>query len=119
MKTLARSDPEFVRGAGRAGTTRPARQRRSSIRRFAPFFGVRELAGFTLADVWPHLDLKTLFRLHWGGKGVKDEAWERLQQDEFLPRLKRMQQDAEETGVAASRAFATGFSRSTAMATMW
>jgi 5-methyltetrahydrofolate--homocysteine methyltransferase len=63
----------------------------------APFFGVRELADFTLADVWPHLDLKTLFRLHWGGKGVKDEAWEQLQQEEFLPRLKRMQEEAEQT----------------------
>ncbi|MCC6704567.1 MAG: dihydropteroate synthase, partial [Thermomicrobiales bacterium] len=64
----------------------------------APFLGVKELDDFTLADVWPHLDLKTLFRLHWGGKGVKDEAWERLQQDEFLPRLERMQREAEETG---------------------
>ena len=43
---------------------------------------------FALDDVWPHLDLKTLFRLHWGGKGVKDEAWEALQRDEFLPRLR-------------------------------
>jgi 5-methyltetrahydrofolate--homocysteine methyltransferase len=64
----------------------------------APFFGVRELTDFTLADVWPHLDLKTLFRLHWGGKGVKDEAWEALQQEEFLPRLHRMQAEAEATG---------------------
>jgi 5-methyltetrahydrofolate--homocysteine methyltransferase len=52
----------------------------------------------TLAELWPHLDLKTLFRLHWGGKGVKDEAWERLQAEEFLPRLQRMQAEAEATG---------------------
>jgi 5-methyltetrahydrofolate--homocysteine methyltransferase len=64
----------------------------------APYWGVREMNGFTLADVWPHLDLKTLFRLHWGGKGVKDEAWEELQQTEFLPRLKEMQAEAEQTG---------------------
>jgi 5-methyltetrahydrofolate--homocysteine methyltransferase len=63
-----------------------------------PFWGVIEPTDFTLADVWPHLDLKTLFRLHWGGKGVKDEAWDALQQDEFLPRLRRMQADAEATG---------------------
>ena len=42
--------------------------------------------------------MKTLFRLHWGGKGLKDEAWEALQRDEFLPRLARMQKEAEETG---------------------
>jgi 5-methyltetrahydrofolate--homocysteine methyltransferase len=63
-----------------------------------PFWGVEEMNGFTLADIWPHLDLKTLFRLHWGGKGVKDEAWEQLQNQEFLPRLRSMQQEAEVTG---------------------
>ncbi|CAN5610450.1 methionine synthase [soil metagenome] len=63
----------------------------------APFYGVRSLADFTLRDIWPHLDLKTMFRLHWGGKGVKDEAWETLQREEFYPRLKAMQEDAEKT----------------------
>ena len=69
-----------------------------------PFWGVRELTDFTYADIWPHLDLKTLFRLHWGGKGVKDEAWEKLQQEEFLPRLAAMERDAEETGWLMPRA---------------
>lgn len=62
-----------------------------------PFWGVADLDDFALADVWPHLDLKTLFRLHWGGKGVKDEAWEDLQNQEFLPRLQSMQREAEAT----------------------
>jgi 5-methyltetrahydrofolate--homocysteine methyltransferase len=68
-----------------------------------PFLGVREMNGFSLPDVWPHLDLKTLFRLHWGGKGVKDEAWDELQNQEFLPRLQSMQQEAEATGWIAPR----------------
>ncbi len=68
-----------------------------------PFWGVVEPTDFSLADVWPHLDLKTLFRLHWGGKGVKDDAWEALQNEEFLPRLKAMQAEAEETGWLAPR----------------
>lgn len=63
-----------------------------------PFWGAREMPDVALANVWPHLDLKTLFRLHWGGKGVKDEAWEALQQDEFLPRLARMQTEASTAG---------------------
>lgn len=63
-----------------------------------PFWGIREPVDFTIADVWPHLDLKTLFRLHWGGKGLKDEAWDEIQQLEFLPRLEAMQQEAERTG---------------------
>ena len=63
-----------------------------------PFWGAREMEEIRLEDVWPHLDLKTLFRLHWGAKGVKDEAWEALQRDDFLPRLERMQRDAIERG---------------------
>jgi 5-methyltetrahydrofolate--homocysteine methyltransferase len=63
-----------------------------------PFWGAREMDGVALSDVWAHLDLKTLFRLHWGGKGVKDEAWEELQRDDFLPRLARMQREAVEQG---------------------
>jgi 5-methyltetrahydrofolate--homocysteine methyltransferase len=59
-----------------------------------PFWGAREMTGIDLADVWPHLDLKTLFRLHWGGKGLKDDAWLAIERDEFLPRLKRMQREA-------------------------
>jgi 5-methyltetrahydrofolate--homocysteine methyltransferase len=59
-----------------------------------PFWGAREMEGIRLEEVWPHLDLKTLFRLHWGAKGVKDEAWEALQRDDFLPRLERMQSEA-------------------------
>jgi 5-methyltetrahydrofolate--homocysteine methyltransferase len=63
-----------------------------------PFWGAREMDRIALNDVWSHLDLKTLFRLHWGGKGVKDEAWEELQRTDFLPRLARMQREAIEQG---------------------
>jgi len=63
-----------------------------------PFWGAREMDGIELPAIWPHLDLKTLFRLHWGGKGLKDEAWEALQRDDFRPRLSRMQREAIEQG---------------------
>jgi 5-methyltetrahydrofolate--homocysteine methyltransferase len=62
-----------------------------------PFWGVQEPTDFTVRDIWPHLDLKTLFRLHWGGKGVKDEAWADLLENEFNPRLQRMQEEVERT----------------------
>lgn len=61
-----------------------------------PFWGVREINDYKLSEIWPHMDMKTLFRLHWGGKGVKGEDWDRLLNEEFLPRLERMQKDAEE-----------------------
>ncbi|MDQ3512464.1 MAG: dihydropteroate synthase, partial [Chloroflexota bacterium] len=69
-----------------------------------PFWGVRQLDDIDLTAIWPHLDLKTLFRLHWGGKGVKGEAWEALQRDEFQPRLAEMQADAIASGWLEPRA---------------
>jgi 5-methyltetrahydrofolate--homocysteine methyltransferase len=43
-----------------------------------------------LDDVFPYLDRHVLFKLHWGGRGVKGEEWERLVRDDFAPRLERM-----------------------------
>jgi 5-methyltetrahydrofolate--homocysteine methyltransferase len=54
-----------------------------------PFWGVREI-DVDLDEVFPHLDRHVLFKLHWGGRGVKGEEWERLVGDDFQPRLERM-----------------------------
>ncbi len=54
-----------------------------------PFWGVREIE-VDLDEVYPHLDTHVLFKLHWGGKGVKGEEWRRLLEDDFRPRLERM-----------------------------
>ncbi len=59
-----------------------------------PFEGVREI-DVDLDEVFPYLDRHVLFKLHWGGKGVKGEAWRELVEgngsDEgFAPRLERM-----------------------------
>jgi 5-methyltetrahydrofolate--homocysteine methyltransferase len=59
-----------------------------------PFWGVREIP-VGLDAVYPHLDRHVLFKLHWGGKGIKGEAWRELveggEEDEgFAPRLARM-----------------------------
>ncbi len=54
-----------------------------------PFWGVREIP-VDLEQVYPHLDTHVLFKLHWGGKGVKGEAWQTLLRDDFRPRLERM-----------------------------
>src|SRR5689334_3476965 len=42
-----------------------------------PFWGVREIP-VDLDEVFPHLDVHVLYKLHWGGKGVKGEAWQKL-----------------------------------------
>jgi 5-methyltetrahydrofolate--homocysteine methyltransferase len=57
-----------------------------------PFWGVREIP-VDLDEVFPHLDLHVLFKLHWGGRGVKGEAWDELLDTDFRPRLKRMWQE--------------------------
>ncbi|HEY5816608.1 MAG TPA: methionine synthase [Solirubrobacterales bacterium] len=59
-----------------------------------PFQGVRELE-VDLEEVYPYLDRHVLFKLHWGGKGVKGEAWRQLVEgaegeEGFAPRLERM-----------------------------
>jgi len=54
-----------------------------------PFWGVREIE-VPLDEVYHYLDTHVLFKLHWGGRGVKGEDWIRLVTDDFLPRLQRM-----------------------------
>ena len=53
------------------------------------FWGVREI-DVDLDEVYPHLDTHVLFKLHWGGRGVKGEAWRKLVSEDFEPRLERM-----------------------------
>ncbi|MHB8657843.1 MAG: methionine synthase [Solirubrobacteraceae bacterium] len=54
-----------------------------------PFWGAREIE-VPLEEVYHHLDTHVLFKLHWGGRGVKGEAWRKLLRDDFQPRLERM-----------------------------
>ena len=57
-----------------------------------PYWGVREV-DVPLDELYRHLDTHVMFKLHWGGKGVKGEAWEELVRDDFKPRLERMWRD--------------------------
>ncbi|HEY2260905.1 MAG TPA: homocysteine S-methyltransferase family protein [Solirubrobacteraceae bacterium] len=57
-----------------------------------PYWGAREIE-VPLDDVFPHLDTHVLFKLHWGGRGVKGEEWARLLREDFQPRLERMWRD--------------------------
>jgi 5-methyltetrahydrofolate--homocysteine methyltransferase len=54
-----------------------------------PFWGAREVE-VDMDEVYRHLDTHVLFKLHWGGRGVKGEDWKRLLRDDFQPRLERM-----------------------------
>ncbi len=53
------------------------------------FWGAREV-DVDMDEVYRHLDTHVLFKLHWGGRGVKGEEWSRLVREDFHPRLERM-----------------------------
>jgi 5-methyltetrahydrofolate--homocysteine methyltransferase len=59
-----------------------------------PFWGVREIA-VDRDELYAHLDTHVLFKLHWGGRGVKGEAWRELVETDFRPRLERMWAEAD------------------------
>jgi 5-methyltetrahydrofolate--homocysteine methyltransferase len=54
-----------------------------------PWWGSREVE-VDPAEIYPHLDTHVLFKLHWGGRGVKGEAWRQLVEENFRPRLEQM-----------------------------
>ena len=49
-----------------------------------PFWGVREIE-VDRDELYTHLDTHVLFKLHWGGRGVKGEQWRRLLAEDFRP----------------------------------
>ncbi len=70
-----------------------------------PFWGIRVLdAGdIDLRELWPCFDLRSLYRLSWGGANTKGSAFERLVAEEFAPRLARYQEESLEGRLLAPR----------------
>ena len=64
----------------------------SRVRRGSTAAGMRE--SISLEDVFRHLDLKTLFRLHWGARNREGAAWDELVQKEYMPTLEKFKQEA-------------------------
>ncbi|MDQ2857876.1 MAG: homocysteine S-methyltransferase family protein, partial [Candidatus Eremiobacteraeota bacterium] len=69
----------------------------------APFFGARTIEHVEPKELWPFFDLRSLYRLSWGGASAKGEMWERLVRDEFDPRLKRYEALAEREPLISPR----------------
>jgi 5-methyltetrahydrofolate--homocysteine methyltransferase len=70
----------------------------------APFYGARTIERVPPAELWSHFDLKSLYRLSWGGANLKGAEWDRVVATEFEPRLGRYQALAEREAVIAPRA---------------
>ena len=73
------TDDDSVRSAARTDVPVPT----------PPWWGGRELE-VDQDELFHHLDTHVLFKLHWGGRGVKGEAWQKLLREDFQPRLERM-----------------------------
>ncbi len=87
---------------GREGAT--AREHLSAVEPpRAPFLGARTVDRIAVHELWPHYDLRSLYRLSWGAANLKGEEWERLLRDEFEPRLRRYELLAEREPVLAPR----------------
>jgi len=69
----------------------------------APFYGARTLELVAPEELWPHFDLRSLYRLSWGGANLKGAEWERLVREDFAPRLLRYQAQAEREAVLEPR----------------
>jgi 5-methyltetrahydrofolate--homocysteine methyltransferase len=63
-----------------------------------PFLGARALEheAVDLGELWHCFDLRSLYRLSWGGSNTKGDAFDRLVAEEFEPRLRRYQAEAME-----------------------
>ncbi|KPK66364.1 MAG: methionine synthase [Gemmatimonas sp. SG8_38_2] len=95
----------------KADELRPTKSRGGPSRIDIPepaFWGVKVIDRLPLVELFPLIDLNTLYRLHWGAKNAKGERWDRLLRDEFEPRLARYQQEALTSGWVRPRA-AYGF----------
>ena len=81
-----------------ASERRPTKQRPPPSRDVdipePPFWGERVLDSLSLQEIYPLINKNTLYRLHWGAKNAKGEAYEKLVSGEFEPRLRRFQQEA-------------------------
>ncbi len=70
----------------------------------APFWGPRTIEHVAPQDLWSHYDLRSLYRLSWGGANLKGAEWERLVNEEFEPRLRRFEALALREPILAPRA---------------
>src|SRR6202012_3046100 len=54
-----------------------------------PFWAVQEI-DVDMDDLYRPLDPHVLFKLHWGGRGVKGEIWQKLLDEDLRPLLEGM-----------------------------
>jgi 5-methyltetrahydrofolate--homocysteine methyltransferase len=108
-EALSFRDAEARRAAERAAAAAAAPlvevAARSSARIDAPipavpFWGHRVLRGIPPEDVYPHIDLGSLYKVSWQFRGIRDpEEWQRLLETELEPRLALCKLEVERDGL--------------------
>ncbi len=84
------------------GRTRGSGEQRSNVSENAPipvppFWGARVERRINFNDMFDCLDRNALYRLQWGAKNAKGEAWEQLKA-EFDERVRKLRREAEQEG---------------------
>lgn len=59
-------------------------------------WGARVVRNLPLPTVATHLDLKSLYRMNWGGTGLKGEEWEKMQAEFDIRRLRMLARASKE-----------------------
>jgi 5-methyltetrahydrofolate--homocysteine methyltransferase len=102
-RILKEAEQQRNNAAGEGGAKAAVAIPRSAVRPLdnppePPFWGRARVDRVLLEEIWPLLDLNTLFRLHWGGKNAKGLEWERLIAEDFGPRLEKLKERAAREG---------------------
>ncbi|MBV8531380.1 MAG: methionine synthase [Candidatus Eremiobacteraeota bacterium] len=93
-EALAHRDRRRIAPVSAAPATTSAVKSRPAHVPVPPFLGTHVDRRIDLREVWPCFDLRSLYRLSWGGANKKGDAFERLVAEEFAPRLQRYQASA-------------------------
>jgi 5-methyltetrahydrofolate--homocysteine methyltransferase len=101
-ETLRRKDAAVSTPASADGRTARAEVGLADVP-VPPFWGSRVVTGIDPRELWPCFDLKSLYRLSWGGANTKGAAWDRVVADEFGPRLHAYESQAERETVIEPR----------------
>ena len=105
-----REAAERFRDAAKNAPPRPAAGDRTGRDHLArvdpprpPFLGTRTIELVAPAELWPHFDLRSLYRLSWGAANLKGAEWDRIVREEFEPRLRRYEALAEREPLVSPR----------------
>jgi 5-methyltetrahydrofolate--homocysteine methyltransferase len=105
---MLRRQREYAERRERADSLRPASREDAQVAPAdvptPPFWGWKVLDSIPLDEVVACVDRNTLYRMQWGARNLKGQAWDRMVREEFEPRLARYAREARTQGWLRPRA---------------